>query len=515
MGTLWDALMSAGAAFAAAALALFAGARLSSGPRTRLIEAQPLHQPDTVFLFEDHVLLDATRRARELLDLAPADGNDWDRLVALLTPRFPTLPEQLVQLDDDGPITLQSADGLSEIDVAAQAETIRVALVEVHEAAEDKIDPHALTALKREVDVLRTTTDHGPFLVWRQTRSGIVTWANRAYLEVAESNGSQSIWPPPLVFDSELLNEAATGTGPTRLSLRRQTTRRERWFDVYSAEVGDETIHSAVDVGETVAAEDQLRNFMQTLTKTFAHLTIGLAIFDRSRRLALFNPALTDLTTLPVDFLTARPTLLGFLDRLRDRQMIPEPKDYGSWRREIAALEAAATDGNYEATWSLPDGRTYKVSGRPHPDGAVAFLFEDISAEMSMTRNFRTELELGQAVIDEMPDAIAVFASNGVLAMTNRAYAELWGVDPSTSLNDVFVSEAARTWREGTTPTEVWSGFARFATQRGQRTGWSAQVRLKDGRGLDCRFAPLPGGATIVRFAPESPKSIKRLHLTA
>ena len=68
------------------------------------------------------------------------------------------------------------------------------------------------------------------------------------------------------------------------------------------------------------------RDFVQTLTKTFAQLSVGLAIFDADRRPVLFNPALGDLSLLPADFLIARPTLFSFLDRLRDNRMIPEPK---------------------------------------------------------------------------------------------------------------------------------------------------------------------------------------------
>lgn len=68
------------------------------------------------------------------------------------------------------------------------------------------------------------------------------------------------------------------------------------------------------------------KNFVQTLTKTFATLSIGLVIFDRNRQLMLFNPALIDLTTLPADFLSARPNLLTVFDKLRDNQIMPEPK---------------------------------------------------------------------------------------------------------------------------------------------------------------------------------------------
>ena len=68
--------------------------------------------------------------------------------------------------------------------------------------------------------------------------------------------------------------------------------------------------------------------------------------------------------------------MVNFLDRLRENRVMPEPRDYRTWRNSIAELEAAAQDGTYSETWSLPDGHTYHVTGRPHPDGAVALLFD-------------------------------------------------------------------------------------------------------------------------------------------
>ena len=91
-----------------------------------------------------------------------------------------------------------------------------------------------------------------------------------------------------------------------------------------------------------VHAEAALRSFIQTLSQTFAHLKIDFAIFDRRRQLVLFNPALGDLTGLAPEFLSSRPTLFSLLDALRERRMIPEPRDYKHWRREMLELEAAA-----------------------------------------------------------------------------------------------------------------------------------------------------------------------------
>ena len=88
--------------------------------------------------------------------------------------------------------------------------------------------------------------------------------------------------------------------------------------------------HYASDANGIVRAELAQRKFMQTLSQTFAQLSIGLAIFDRKRQLATFNPALLDITDLNFEFLSGHPTLDALLDRLRNMRMLPEPKDYAS-----------------------------------------------------------------------------------------------------------------------------------------------------------------------------------------
>ena len=51
----------------------------------------------------------------------------------------------------------------------------------------------------------------------------------------------------------------------------------------------------AVDASSALGAERTLARFVRTMTETFAHLNVGLAIFDRNQTLALFNPALVDM----------------------------------------------------------------------------------------------------------------------------------------------------------------------------------------------------------------------------
>lgn len=166
----------------------------------------------------------------------------------------------------------------------------------------------------------------------------------------------------------------------------------------------------------------------------------------------------------------------------------------------MTALEEAATDGTYEETWTLPSGQTYRVNGRPHPDGAVALLFEDISAEISLTRNFREELEVGQSVLDSFEEAIVVFSSSGLITISNSAYIDLWGVDPSTTFGEMSIIDATRCWQEICDPTRLWDELKEFVSSPSKRSEWFGKATLDDGRILVCKFTPLGAGATMVSF---------------
>jgi PAS domain-containing protein len=275
----------------------------------------------------------------------------------------------------------------------------------------------------------------------------------------------------------------------------------ERFFDIEVKAEGDLTIIHAKDASAALGAERELQRFMQTLTDTFAHIPIGLAIFDRSRFLALYNPALAELFDLEPEWLTRRPGLQAFLDHLRNDGKLPEPKDFKDWRRQIEVLERSAESGNYQEDWHLPNGRVFRVSGRPHPKNAVAFLFEDISRTVAIERAYRAELEDMFNTFDNLTSAVVIFDSNGQLAFSNQAFAEVWGEDASASLGTMGTTEMTRLWQKKCEPTPVWGDFRDFAADFGERSHWQAVVKLLDGPFLSVSFAPIPGGRILCEFA--------------
>jgi PAS domain-containing protein len=462
-------------------------------------------QPDpqaTVFVFDGEAMIDATPSARFMLASSVVRGGPWLRLLAKLGPMFPELEARILTLQTEGQFILPSKHGILP-PLVLRGEfiggLIRLTLINTDTEQRQKgRDSAADSALQEEVSALRNVLSNAPILIWTETLAGDVVWANHAYLLRAADllpPGTDLSWPLPSIFDASAVNPAA--------KLQRQKLALEggsQWFDLVVVPAGDQRLAYALPSNAAVVAEGSLRDFMQTLTKTFAHLPIGLAIFDKDRVLQLFNPALVDLTTLPPDFLISRPSLTTVLDAMRDRAMIPEPKDYRTWRRQMIKLEEDASSGLYEDTWSLPGGQTYRVIGRPHPNGALAFMFEDISSEMSRTRRYRADLELGQAVIDAVDEAVAVFSQGGQLVMSNFAYTQLWNHDPAVLLSDAGIGTLSAWWRDHTAQSLIWADAVDFVITAGDRSGWEGEARLTDGRLIGCRFRPITGGATLITF---------------
>jgi PAS domain-containing protein len=481
------------------ALALVAAWQLRRPFRAGSIFAED--RPGTAFLFNGDRLLEATPEALALLpENDPARA--WSCLLAKLAPIFPGLAPEVASLAQSGRMALASAADIRP-PVVLRGELVqgltRLTLEPAQRHGPDSgSDVAARSALQHELQTQRAVLARAPVLMWKEGPDGSVVWANHAYLIRATEllpEGEDLSWPLPRLF--------AQGVPGDRWSPRAKLAMRggAEWFDLCRVPVGDEVLNFGTAANATVEAETALREFMQTLTKTFADLPIGLAIFDRARVLQLFNPALAELTALAPEFLISRPTLGSVLDAMRAKAMIPEPKDYRSWRKQVMRVEEEASAGHFEETWSLPGGQTYRVVGRPHPNGALAFMFEDISTEMTRTRRYRADLELGQSVIDAVDDAVAVFSQAGQLVMSNRAYAQLWRHDPAVLLSDAGIGTLSAWWRENSAPSLLWDDATSYVTAMGDRSPWDGEIRLLDGRMVSCRFRPLAGGATLITFS--------------
>ena len=441
-------------------------------------------------LFRDGMLHHATEEARLMYALEPG-AHFWDDLRDTLLTRFPDFPV-VPGMGPHGQATVHALDanGPEQAEIAWRGPLCWVSLRAQTTIPSDPFDAD----LRAELQDLRRIRDSAPDPVWQEDQNSRTIWYNKAYETLYNRVHDGPIDPERPLFSN------GNDKYPNRVSITSETGEKPDWYQLATVPTDRVNVFHATCINAVAQAEDAQRNFVQTLAKTFAHLSIGLAIFDRDGQLTIFNPALVDLTGLPAHFLSARPTMLSFFDQLRENRSMPEPKNYHDWREEIAGVIAAATDGRYQETWSLETGQTYNVKGRPHPDGATAFLIEDISAEMTLTRNFRAELEQGQVLLDTVDEAMAVFSPTGVLTFSNVAYRDMWGVDPDASFADILIRDSVAVWKERFGASRVWKSIEEFVSEFGERQAWDIAVGQVNGAHLRCHIVPLASGSTLVQF---------------
>lgn len=439
-----------------------------------------------ILLYRNGFLIDANPAGLALLESLNSDPETWTTLAKGLTPCFPNFPATQGSQDRREIRTFSSAD--------PKTRTV-VTLEQWEDFARVQLVKDLPNTLGSEAGTMGDTALCAPYPIWISDAEANVTWANEAYLSLVQKPVHEDGIIP------HLFSQKFEPDDVQRIQLGNSDGKEELWYDVSTRQSGTSLIHYASDASAIVRAEIAQRNFVQTLTKTFAQLSIGLAIFDRNRQLTLFNPALIDLTNLPADFLSSRPSLLTFFDRLRETRMIPEPKNYSSWRQQIAELVIAAADDRYSETWSLPSGVTYKVNGRPHPDGAIALLFEDISAEVSLTRRFRSQLDLVQAVLDSLDEAVVVFSPVGSATFTNGAYRRYWKTEAEKSLSDYATRDALDAWRSRFEPSDIWDRIESHLADINPHPDLMGVVKTEDGKAKCIRAVYLHGGNKAVVFS--------------
>jgi PAS domain-containing protein len=442
------------------------------------------------FLLRDGIVVDATPQAAEFIEAEQTDDVSWDDLRQALLPLFPAFPLAIVE----GQTTLCSdrVPGL-ELLMNKHRQTERISVEGLQNNSAQILQ---FAVIQQDHEMLCRVAGTSPNPSWASDKDGTVIWHNKAFMALTERvHGGEQNRPCP--FD--LLQPQGPAMQNARQELIDQDGAR-LWYEVTSYPTIDGWMHFAVRIDSLVQAELAQRNFVQTLTKTFAHLPIGLAVFDREHQLVLFNPALVDLTQMPVDFLSGRPTLASFFDNMRDNHVMPEPKNYSTWRSGLSDVIAAAREDRYCETWNLPTGLTYKITGRPHPDGAIAFLLEDISAEVSLTRRFRSELDLTQSVIDCLAESVAVFSRLGVLTLANATFRDTWCPPASDREVETSILDTTAAWQTYFGPNEIWGELQEFILTTHDRHPREYQLAATNGEMFTLIAEPVSNGATLLRF---------------
>ena len=347
--------------------------------------------------------------------------------------------------------------------------------------------------------------DARPGPAWIASADGAPVWVNAAWLAAVDAPSLDEAAAKGLTFDKaadEIASEAAN------LAQVRETTRwltlggRRRAFHITARPLeGGGVGVWAEDATETEEMREALKRHVAAHDETLNHIADVVAIFGANKKMIFHNTAFAELWGLEPAWLGERPGHGELLDRLRQRRRLPETADYVKWRAaELDRYEALGSSP--DDLWSLPDGRTLRVVRQPHPMGGVLLLFSDITDELKLKAQYNALIQVQQATLDKLNDAVAVFGSDGRLRLHNEAFERFWNVTP-TQLDLAGDFEGVV---ELCVPRLHDLNFWRELKGRvadpdpSARAPISGEVKTSDSRIVAYQSRPLPDGATLIAF---------------
>ena len=368
-----------------------------------------------------------------------------------------------------------------------------------------------LSAVMGEAPGLPTAPRFAAFLdarvtpAWIAAADGSPVWVNAAWLKAVDAASLDEAAARNAAFDrgaDALASEAAN------LGQRRQATlwvgldgrRRAFLLTAQPLEGGGVGVWTE-DATELEEVREQLKRNVEAHDETLNHIAEAVAVFEQGKRLTFHNTAFAELWGLEPAWLAETPTHSEILDRLRQRRRLPETADYAKWKAaELDRYEQLAASP--DDMWSLPDGRTLRVVRQPHPMGGLLLLFSDITGELKLKAQYNALIQVQQATLDKLNDAVAVFGSDGRLRLHNEAFSRFWQISPQELETAGDFEGVVELCIPKLHDQNLWRELKGRVgdPDPGARAPMSGEVKTSDSRIVAYQSRPLPDGATLIAF---------------
>ncbi|HEY2177345.1 MAG TPA: PAS-domain containing protein, partial [Caulobacteraceae bacterium] len=348
--------------------------------------------------------------------------------------------------------------------------------------------------------------DTRPEPAWIADGAARPVWVNRAWLMAVGADSLDAAKARGLSLDGEadrIVRDVAA-SGEARATLRWMAlagARRALRFRAAPIEGGDVAVWSD-DVTEAETAAERLGSLETAQEAMLGQVADAIAVFGPDRRLSFHNAAFARLWDLEPAWLADRPGHGELLDRLRQRGRLPEHGDFNRFK----AAELARHEGlgpAPEVIWRLPGQRSLKVASQPHPRGGLLMVFSDVTPELRLRSQFNHLLQVQQATLDKLSDAVAVFGADGRLRLHNEAFERFWSAAAGQLAAGLEFDKVVELAQHRLHDLQFWRDLkARISDpDPAARAPMQAEIVTADRRIVAHQSRPLPDGAMLLSFA--------------
>lgn len=356
------------------------------------------------------------------------------------------------------------------------------------------------------LDSLTHLIEAAPFPMWYRgpdLRLGLV---NRAFVEAVEARDASDV----ISRSTELIDasgqdsarasaEAALESGKLHTRTQPATIRGERRImRIVNVPLPTGAVAGfAIDIQELEDARAELSRHVQSQRDLADRMTAGTVQFDADRNVSFFNQPFAVMAQLDPEWLSEGPEFDRVLERMRERNRLPEVRDFPVWKAEKREWFTSPQEV-IEEDWILADGDHLRMVAQPLPDGGLRMFLEDRTEQVRLASARDTLLRVRAATFDNLFEAISVFASDGRLYLWNRRFRDVWDLEEERLTEHPRVDELVPAMaRKLVNPTAAAQIREMVRQTTNERQPASGHISLTDGRHFEFAAVPLPDGNAL------------------
>jgi signal transduction histidine kinase len=362
-------------------------------------------------------------------------------------------------------------------------------------------------ALRQAEAEARSLLDAAPFPIWRRDGEGRLVWVNARYALLAETTAEDTVRRGLELASAHDLNqprdlalsarEAATLKSQERRFVAEGDRRNYRIFELPA---GDGTLGFGQDITPEADARGQLRRHMEAHMEVLRTISTATAIYGPDKKLLIWNRAYARLWQLDEAWLESRPGFGEVLEQLRADRRLPEQIDWQAYKRSQLGLFTTVIERQEELI-HLPDGSTLRLVISAYPSGGLLFAYDDVTRQLTLERATNTMIAVQRATLDHLYEAVVVYGSDGRISLYNRAFAQLWQIDPDILNRQPHITEVLEAARPLMQRGPDWAQLReRLIDSFASRKATRGRLERGDGTVIDYASVPLPDGAVLYTY---------------
>jgi signal transduction histidine kinase len=356
------------------------------------------------------------------------------------------------------------------------------------------------------LDSLTQLIEAAPFPMWYRGPDLGLGLVNSAFVRAVEARDASDV----IARSTELIDatgpdsarasaESALETGKPIAQMQPATIRGERrMMHIVNVPLPTGAVAGfAIDVQELEDARAELARHVQSQRDLADRMTAGTVQFDADRAVSFFNQPFAVMAQLDPEWLAERPEFDRVLERMREKNRLPEVRDFPVWKADRRAW-FTSTQEVIEEDWILADGDHLRVVAQPLPDGGLRMFLEDRTEQVRLASARDTLLRVRSATFDNLFEAISVFASDGRLYLWNKRFRDVWDIEEERLTEHPRVDELVPAMAlKLVNPTAAAQIREMVRQTTNERQSSNGRISLTDGRHFEFAAVPLPDGNAL------------------